>query len=141
MKKRLLFAVAALILAASMILCSCGGNDITETTTADVSVDSKDSGYEKSFVFEVVDAEGNITRKTIETDGENLGEVLQRLELITGEEGPYGLYIKEINGIVADYDVDGTYWAFYINGEYASTSADQTEITDGYTYTFKVEKG
>lgn len=139
--KKTMFAVISLILAVSMLFCSCGGNEIAETTTADVSVDSTESGIEKSFVFEVVDAEGNATHQKIETDGKNLGEVLQQLELIKGEEGPYGLYIKEINGITADYDTDGTYWAFYINGEYALTSADQTGITDGYTYTFKVEKG
>ena len=31
-------------------------------------------------------------------------------------------------------------WAFYINGEYAMTGVDSTEITEGAEYTFKVEK-
>jgi len=35
---------------------------------------------------------------------------------------------------------DQTYWAFYINGEYASTGVDSTNIEEGSTYTFKVEK-
>ena len=51
----------------------------------------------------------------------------------------YGLYVKEVNGITADYDVDGTYWAFYINDEYASTGVDSTNITEGDNYSFKVE--
>ena len=39
-----------------------------------------------------------------------------------------------INGITADYDVDQTYWAFNIGGEYAMTGVDQTEITEGTVY-------
>ena len=56
------------------------------------------------------------------------------------EEGDYGLYVKTVNGVTADYDVDQTYWAFYINGEYASTGVDATSVTAGDTYSFKVEK-
>ena len=68
-------------------------------------------------------------------------EALLELELINGDEGQYGLYVKEVNGITADYDVDQTYWAFYVDGEYAMSSVDTTEIEDGKTYSFKVEKG
>ena len=60
--------------------------------------------------------------------------------MLSGEEGPYGLYIKEVNGILADYEKDATYWGFYINGEYAMTGADMTDAVDGDSYTFKVEK-
>lgn len=38
-----------------------------------------------------------------------------------------------------DYDADGAYWAFYINGEYASTGVDSTNIEAGATYTLKAE--
>jgi len=54
--------------------------------------------------------------------------------LIDGDEGPYGLYVKVVNGMTADYDVDKSYWSFYINGEYAMTGVDATEITEGTTY-------
>ena len=49
-------------------------------------------------------------------------------------------YVKTVNGITADYDTDGTYWAFYVNGEYAMTGVDSTPVEDGAVYTFKVEK-
>lgn len=93
----------------------------------------------RTFPFSVVDAEGNRTDFTIETDKETVGEALVAEGLIEGEEGIYGLYVKTVNGITADYDTDGTYWAFYINDEYASSGVDQTPITDGESYTFKVE--
>ena len=67
-------------------------------------------------------------------------EALLAEGLIEGENGAYGLYVKKVNGIVADYDIDKTYWAFYINGEYAMSGVDTTEIVEGATYSFKVEK-
>ena len=39
-----------------------------------------------------------------------------------------------------DYDTDGMYWAFYINGEYAQTGVDATGVEDGAVYAFRAEK-
>ena len=47
---------------------------------------------------------------------------------------------KTVNGMTADYDKDGVYWAFYIDGEYAMTGVDATNITDGAQYAFRTEK-
>lgn len=93
-----------------------------------------------AFNLNVVDKDNNSTAFVINTDKETVGDALQELDLISGEESTYGLYVKTVNGITADYDVDGTYWAFYINGEYATSGVDTTNITEGATYEFKVEK-
>ena len=92
------------------------------------------------FTFIVVDADGNETDFVINTDKETVGDALLEQNLIEGEEGDYGLYVKTVNGITADYDTDQTYWAFYVNGEYASTGVDSTPVNEGDTYEFKVEK-
>ena len=92
------------------------------------------------FTFTVVDNEGNETHFEIHTDKETVGDALLELELIDGEVGQYGLYVKVVNGVTADYDVDKTYWAFYINGEYGFTGVDATKVEAGAAYTFKVEK-
>ena len=92
------------------------------------------------FTFLVVDKDGKETSFEIHTDKTTVGEALLEVELIEGETGEYGLYVKKVNGITADYDVDQTYWAFYVNGEYASTGVDSTNIEEGSTYAFKVEK-
>ena len=94
-----------------------------------------------SFKFIVVDADGKETEFTVKTDADTVRKALIDANLIAGEDSEYGLYVKTVNGITADYDTDGSYWAFYINGEYATTGVDSTEIEDGATYTFKVEKG
>lgn len=94
-----------------------------------------------SFKFVVVDADGKETEFTVKTDADTVGKALLDANLIAGEDSEYGLYVKTVNGITADYDTDGSYWAFYINDEYAMTGVDSTEIEDGATYMFKVEKG
>ena len=92
------------------------------------------------FAFVIVDKEGNETAITVKTDKKTVGEALLDTGIVEGEMGDYGLYVKKVNGIAADYDVDQTYWAFYINGEYAMTGIDTTEILPGNTYMMKVEK-
>lgn len=92
------------------------------------------------FTFVVVDADGNETDFEIHTDKETVGEALLEQNLIEGEDSDYGLYVKTVNGITADYDTDGTYWAFYVNGEYATAGVDSTQVNEGDTYAFKVEK-
>lgn len=92
------------------------------------------------FIFTVTDADGKETIFEIHTDKTKVGEALLDLELLSGDEGAYGLYVKTVNGITADYDKDKTYWAFYVNGEYATTGVDTTDIIEGTTYSFKVEK-
>ena len=77
--------------------------------------------------------------KTAETE-KTVGDALLELGLVEGDEGAYGLFVKSVNGIVADYDVDKTYWAFYVNGEYAMSGVDVTEIEGDAVYMFKVEK-
>ena len=93
----------------------------------------------KVFALTVTDKDGNETQFEIHTDKETVGEALQELNLIDGEEGEYGLFVKTVNGITADYDADGVYWAFYVNGEYAASGVDVTQITEGDSYALKVE--
>lgn len=95
---------------------------------------------ENEFLFTVVDKEGMETAFEIHTDKKIVGEALSELGLVEGEESEYGLFVKSVNGIVADYEIDGTYWAFYVNGEYAMSGVDTTTIEEGTAYMFKVEK-
>ena len=93
-----------------------------------------------SFDFSVVDKNGNETKFVIHTNKTTVGDALLEHALIEGEEGDYGLYVKKVNGILADYDVDQTYWGFFVNGEYAMSGVDTTNIEEGASYSFKVSK-
>lgn len=121
--------------------------EVSDETADDAEVDGADNEKlevvgegEVQFVFEIVDAEGSVTKMAVNTDKKTVGEALVDNGLVEGEDSEYGLYVKTVNGITADYDVDQTYWAFYIDGEYAMTGVDQTDIEAGSTYSFKVEK-
>ena len=61
------------------------------------------------FTFVIVDKDGTETTVEVHTDETIVGKALLGLGLIEGEEGPYGMYTKKVNGISADYDKDG--WA------------------------------
>ena len=89
-----------------------------------------------TFYFDVLDVDGTITKYMIHTDATTVGEALVALELIAGDESDYGLYVTSVNGITADWDAEKSYWAFYIDGEYAQTGVDSTEIIAGSTYSF-----
>lgn len=71
---------------------------------------------------------------TLNTDKTTLGAALLEHNLIAGEESEYGLYVKVVNGITADYDIDQSYWAFYKNGEMMLTGVDGTVIANGEHY-------
>ena len=142
----------ALLLTLAMVLCLAActpadsgtqpdndGND-NQNQTADPNGEGEQEEGVKLTV-KVVDLEGNEETFEYVTTAATVGEALLAEGLIEGEEGPYGLYIKTVNGITADYDVDQTYWAFYINGEYATTGADQTEIDETAVYSFVQTQG
>lgn len=119
---------------------SQAGTDVSVNTEVETNADVTVMGEGATvFNFVVVDKDGNETTFEIHTDKTTVGDALLDVELIAGDTSEYGLYVKTVNGITADYDVDGTYWAFYINGEMAMSGVDTTDVVEGDTYSFKVE--
>lgn len=146
MKKLLaLMLCIAMVAAVAVGMSGCQGKTVDggETTIVKEKVtmiDGETLGEgAKSFAFTVVGTDGKEITVQIKTDKEMLGEALQELNLIEGEMGEYGLYVKTVNGETLDFEKDGKYWALYVDGEYASKSADLTEITEGAAYSFKAE--
>ena len=147
MKK--LFARGLAALLSLMILfgaAACGNTEkksdptLSSSAPSSSSADAKDIGQgDTAFTLEVVDSEGARSLFNVKTNEKTVGAALLALDLIAGEDSQYGLYVKTVNGITADYDTDGSYWAFYIDGEYAQTGVDSTDIKAGATYTLKVE--
>ena len=113
---------------------------LTANGCAKTNTESSSGPQIATFTLIVTDGDGNETAVTVTTDKKTVGAALLEQGIIENNSGPYGTYVKKVNGILADYDVTGTYWAFYINGEYAMTGVDSTNITDGATYSLKVEK-
>ena len=116
-------------------------SEVSEEVSAAETAEATDIGEGNTeFAFEVVLEDGTPTLYNVHTDEKTVGAALLGVNLIAGDDSEYGLYVKTVDGVTADYDKDGTYWAFYIDGEYASTGVDSTDVVPGSTYSFKVEK-
>ncbi|MBP1587000.1 MAG: DUF4430 domain-containing protein [Clostridia bacterium] len=141
--RSLLSAAFCLMLVAVMVLSlsACRERSAIQDppqTTAKISGDEiieKGTGA-TAFTFKVVNKAGETTTFSIKTDKKTVGDALVDVDLIAGDIGDYGLYVKTVNGETLDYVADGYYWAFYENGEYAMTGVDSTDIAEGVEYSF-----
>ena len=141
--KRILSLVLCIVLIAAMALftigCSDNKDDGEENLNSQIEVKELGEG-DTEFDFVVKDKDGNKTKFIIKTDEETVGGALVKLGLIEGDVGEFGIYVKKVNGIVADYDKDKTYWAFYVDGEYSMVGAESVKIEEGRIYSFEVSK-
>ena len=92
-----------------------------------------------NFELTIVDKDGVTHLYRVHTNVGMMGEALTEVDLIDGEQGPYGMYIKSVLGQVLDYETDGMYWSFYVNGEYAQTGVDQIPVEHDGKYMLKAE--
>ena len=94
----------------------------------------------KTITVEVIHKDAS--QKTFEyhTDREYLGEVLTDEELVSGEEGAYGMFITTVDGETTD-DTNQEWWCITKNNERLDTSADQTPIADGDKYELTLTVG
>lgn len=128
------------VIALTMVGCGSEKKNDTPPVSTTESVQKTVVGEGKTvFEFSVTHLDGKTAAFEVHTDKKTVGEALLDAELIAGEDGQYGLYVKSVDGETLDYDKDGKYWAFYENGSYAAKGVDQTEITDGVRYEFKAE--
>ena len=142
MKKVLNLTLSLLLVFVCLFgLASCGSTVDASGLweKADYLKDTEFGDGEKELVVKVKVEEQEVTF-TIHTDKATVGEALLEHKLISGEDGDYGMYIKKVNGITADYDKDKSYWAFYADGKYASSGVDTTKIDEKVTYSLEYTK-
>ena len=143
-KRNLLRSIVCMVLIAALALAcmGCGAKDEPKAEPPAASGEVQELGEgSKTFAFEVQDIDGTKQSFLIHTDADTVGAALLEQALIQGEPGPYGMYVKQVCGITAVYEEDGTYWAFYENGEYGMTGVDETNIDESVTYAFVKTEG
>ena len=97
--------------------------------------DAKDAvGPEITITVEVITKDGSSTEHSITTTKTTLADALKESGLASGTEDAYGLYITTVDGVVADYSVDQSYWALSKDGEALMSGASATKIADGEHY-------
>lgn len=132
--KKMIRSVVLVAVVLSFVLCLVSCNEKIDAEglweNATYRSDKEFGKGEKTVEVEVKVEEQSVTF-TINTNAETLGAALLEHELIAGEDGQYGIYVKTVNGILADYDVNKSYWGFYQNGEYLMSGVDTTAIVGG----------
>ncbi len=126
-KKKAIVAVCALLVVVAVVLVIW----LVKSPSSDTSDGSK------SITVEVLHSDGSTKTYTYSTDAEYLGEVLNEEGLIEGEDG----YYTSVDGETASWEEDSAYWAFYVDGEYASVGIDDTPISDGDSFSLEYTKG
>ena len=102
---------------------SCSGSNLFEFRT-------------KNITIEVIDNEQKSTVYELNTDAEFLRDAMEEAEGLefTGTESEYGLMVESVNGVVADFSVDCSYWGFYVDGEYCMSGIDTQPVENGQAF-------
>jgi len=133
-------AFLALLMSVTFVfLASCErpGGDFGHSQTSSEKVTAVEIGDGRvTFRFEVTDDKGEVKAWNVNTDQSIVGEALLEVGLISGDVSAMGLMVTEVNGLTSDYMVNQSWWALYINGEFAVTGVDATDIEQGKVYAF-----
>lgn len=134
-------ALICLLLVTVMLFAACNTNKVdAEGRWADaVYLNDTEFGEGSKTVKVTVKAGDDEVIFTIHTDKTYLGDALLEHGLIDGDKGEFGIYIKKVNGILADYDIDKTYWGFYKSGEMMMVGVSGAEFADGDSYELVLE--
>ena len=89
----------------------------------------------KNVTLSVVSKSGDSTTYETKTDALVLQELMDELKdegfTYGGAESEYGLMVDTINGVRADYTLDGAYWSFYVNDGYSNYGISEQPVNDG----------
>lgn len=93
----------------------------------------------KAITLEVVNEASETKEYEVHTDAEYLLDAMKDAKDLTfdGETGDYGYSLFTINGETHDWNVDGSYWAIYVNGDYGNYSVDTQPVADGDVFRFE----
>ncbi len=145
MKKTAFVRILSLILcvsllAATAIFCTGCKKGQKDPGKEETPTDVAEIGEGKTeFEFRVTFKDGHTKSYLVKTDEKTVGAALLKVKLIAGDDGPYGLYVKTVADETVDYEKDGKYWAFMIDGKMAPAGVDQTNVEEGHVYSFEVQ--
>ncbi len=89
----------------------------------------------KNLTIQVTHSDASVNTFTIGTAAEFLGDALLAEELIQGEEGQFGMYVRTVDGETAE-EARQQYWVYTKKGEQVNYGVDMCPITDGEQYEF-----
>lgn len=95
----------------------------------------------KTFTVEVTSERDGYSETTeCTSDEEYLGAFMRTFAGCEYMESDYGIYITGFNGMSEDID-NQYWWSVMVNGEAATTGADEIVLEDGAAYSFVLMQG
>lgn len=121
--KKIVFAVLALVLVIAVMVG-------VYLSTRPQAVEGS-----KQVTIQIIHKDGTEKKLEFGTDHAYLADLLLEKELVTGYSSEeYGFTIESVDGVTADWALDGAYWALYEGDAYATTSAAGIVLVDGGVY-------
>ena len=130
--KRILKLTVCIVLALTFLLALASCGDDSEKgiwKDATYTEDTELGSGAVTFTLDV-EADNKTVTFTIHTDKTTVGEALLEHNLIAGSNGLY----TTVNGMTAVWEVDNSYWAFYVDGKYDNNGMDATVISTSSVY-------
>ena len=136
--KRTILSVASIILIVASLLCFIGCDDTevdpslwdSATYTSNVTL-----GNGAKTVTLDIDASDKKITITLKTDKETLGEAMYEQGLINDPS-----FFDTLNGILASWDKDKAYWAFYQGETMMPYGVNDQKISGGESFRFVYTK-
>ena len=128
-KKKNIIGIAILCIAT--IICIAFGFYAKDTISGNESI--------KSVTVSVVNGD-DIKEFNITTNGDTLTDAVNELDLVQGEMGQYGLYIKTVNGYTANEENE-EWWCITKAGEPVFEGIDNIKISDQDKYEITLKIG
>ena len=122
----------AILISLSLVL-SLAGCVFNTQPAETIPVKPGETAPLKAFTVTVVHADGSVKTFEYKTSEKVLGDFLEAEGLIKSEGADDGMF-HTVDGEKADWNVNQSYWGFYIGEEYAITGIYATDITDGAVY-------
>lgn len=89
----------------------------------------------KDITIEVINKANQSTVYELATDAEFLRQAMEEAQGLTFEAAD-GMVLT-VNGETADYSVDASYWAFYVNDGYCNYGIDTQPVMDGDSFSIQ----
>ena len=132
-KKKTILAIIALVVVLGLMLGIWFASRSKPEPKEDEVSDSK------HFTVEVVHSDGTVKTFEYDTNEDYLGAVLVEEGLVVESDSP-GMY-NTVDGEDAIWEVNKSYWGFFVNGEYAMEGMNTTLIEDGAVYRLEYTLG
>ena len=91
----------------------------------------------KSVIIEVVNSKKESVKYELKTDAKYLKEAMDEAKKDGLSYEVKDGMVLVVNGERADYNEDGAYWGFYVNGNYCNYGIDKQPVKNGDV--FKIE--